>query len=255
MIKVVILGTGNSTGIPLIGCQCAVCMSEDKRDKRLRSSVFIETENTHILIDTSADFRYQMIKHKIRRLDAILYTHFHKDHIGGIDDLRAFNFIQKERMKMYANELTLKTIKKDYAYNFSENKAENTLDADLFLVDPQTPFSVKDVNIIPISVWHSDIEILGFRVGDFTYITDASKLEEKEIQKIVGSKVLVINALRKEKHHGHFTLNEAIDFAQKLKIPQTYFTHISHQMGLTKDVMKELPENISLAYDGLSIEV
>ncbi len=246
------LGTGTSTGIPMIGCNCDVCCSIDTFDKRLRSSILVSSATTAIVVDTTPDFRYQMLRTKTTKLDAVLFTHPHKDHLAGFDDIRAFNFFSQQSMKVYANSLTEEAIRRDYYYAFGDKKYPGVPDVDLITIDIN-PFMIGDIPVIPIEVMHHKMPVLGFRFGDFTYITDANKIEEIEKEKIRGSSVLVLNALRKEKHISHFTLDEAIELAQELSIPKVYFTHISHQLGKHSAINSELSENIQLAHDGLII--
>jgi phosphoribosyl 1,2-cyclic phosphate phosphodiesterase len=246
------LGTGTSTGIPMIGCSCDVCSSNDSKDKRLRSSILVSSPTTTFVVDTTPDFRYQMLRTKTTKLDAVLFTHPHKDHLAGLDDIRAFNFFSQQSMKVYANSLTEEAIRRDYYYAFGDKKYPGVPEVDLITID-NNPFMIGDIPIIPIEVMHHKMPVLGFRFGDFTYITDANKIEEIEKEKIRGSAVLVLNALRKEKHISHFTLDEAVEMAQELNIPKVYFTHISHQLGKHITINSELSDHIQLAYDGLSI--
>ncbi len=253
-LKIQFLGTGTSTGIPMIGCDCAVCVSDDLRDKRLRSSVLVQSPNTSIVIDTTPDFRYQMLRTQTKHLDAVIFTHPHKDHMAGLDDIRAFNFFSKKAMQIYANSLTEEAIRRDYYYAFSDSKYPGVPDLQLNTIH-STPFIIGDIPIIPIEVLHHKMPVLGFRMGNFTYITDANQIEDIELEKIKGSSVLVLNALRKEKHASHFTLQEALEIAVASQVPKVYFTHISHQMGKHAEVNCELPSHIQLAYDGLSLSL
>jgi phosphoribosyl 1,2-cyclic phosphate phosphodiesterase len=238
----------------MIACDCDVCRSVDPRDNRLRSSIMVESQTTRIVIDTGPDFRTQMLRTDTRHLDGILFTHPHKDHIAGLDDVRAFNFFSQKAMKLFANHLTEEALRRDYYYAFSENRYPGIPELDLHVVGTES-FSVGDLSVTPIEVWHLKMPVTGFRIGDFTYITDANRIEEEELEKIRGSRVIVVNALRKEKHISHFNLREAISLVQGLGIPQAYFTHISHQLGLHGSVSRELPEGIELAYDGLVISI
>lgn len=251
-LKIQFLGTGTSTGIPMIGCDCAVCNSTDSADHRLRSSVLVQSPTTTIVIDTTPDFRYQMLRTKTTHLDAVLFTHPHKDHLAGLDDIRAYNFFSKKAMHIYANALTEEAIRRDYYYAFSDTKYPGVPDLELITIDTE-PFTIGDILVTPIEVMHYKMPVLGFRIGGFTYITDANKIEAAELVKIKGSSVLVLNALRKEKHLSHFALQEAVDIALKSEVPQVLFTHISHQMGKHVDVNRELPSHIQLAYDGLTV--
>jgi len=252
-ITITFLGTGTSTGIPMIGCDCAVCRSTDKKDKRLRSSVMIESADTKIVVDTTPDFRYQMLRTQTRHVDAIIYTHPHKDHIAGLDDIRAFNYFSQKPMELYANYLTEEALRMDFYYAFAESKYPGVPEIKMNSID-NLPFTVGDVPVIPIEVWHLKMPVLGFRFGSFTYITDANRIEPDEKEKIRGSEVLVLNALRKERHISHFTLQEAVSLVRELNIPKAFFTHISHQLGRHEEINRELPDGIELAWDGLVLE-
>ncbi|MCR9084592.1 MAG: MBL fold metallo-hydrolase [Cyclobacteriaceae bacterium] len=248
------LGTGTSQGVPVIGCDCEVCRSVDFRDKRFRCSVHIETEGKSFVIDTGPDFRMQMLRADIHQLDAVIYTHEHKDHTAGLDDIRPFNFRQKKDMPVYGRSQVLNQIRQEYSYVFSEKKYPGVPQVLPIEID-QEPFEVEGISINPIPVMHHKLPVLGFRVGDFTYITDANYISEESKEKIKGSKILVLNALQKTPHLSHFTLEEAIEMAQMLGAEQTYFTHISHKLGLHREVESELPEGIHLAYDGLMLSL
>lgn len=248
------LGTGTSTGIPMIGCSCEVCLSNNFKDQRLRTSVLIQSAHTSLVIDTTPDFRYQMLRSKTTHLDAVLFTHQHKDHIAGLDDIRAFNFFSGNAMDIYANASTEEAIRRDFYYAFSDNRYPGTPELQMHTID-EAPFFIGDIPIQPIKVMHHRMPVLGFRLGDFTYITDANYIEQSELDKIKGSKVLVLNALRKEKHLSHFTLQEALNIAHLTEVPQVYFTHISHQLGMHDQINAELPSHVQLAYDGLLISL
>ena len=248
------LGTGTSSGVPMIGCSCDVCKSTDKKDKRLRSSILVSSDTTSIVVDTTPDFRYQMLRSNSCKLDAVLFTHSHKDHLAGLDDIRAFNYFSESSMPLYANSSTEEAIRRDFYYAFGDNKYPGVPDISIQNI-VTSPFEVGDIMVTPIEVMHHKMPVLGFRFKDFTYITDANFIEEQEKDKIRGSKVLVLNALRKEKHISHFTLGEAVQLAQELAVPEVYFTHISHQMGKHAIVNGELPDNIQLAYDGLTLSL
>ena len=252
--KITFLGTGTSSGVPMIGCNCAVCSSTDSKDNRLRSSILVNTDNFTFVIDTTPDFRYQMLRTKTNTLNAVVFTHAHKDHIAGLDDIRAYNYLMKAPMNVYASALTNDALKKDFYYAFAEIKYPGVPEIILHEID-ETPFTIGGLTIQPILVWHHKMPVYGYRFNDFTYITDANRIDEDQKEKIKGSKVLVLNALRREPHISHFTLQQAIDLAEELQIPQVYFTHISHQLGLHKEVEKELPNHIHLAYDGLVVEI
>lgn len=238
----------------MIGCSCEVCTSTDKKDKRLRSSIMVESEATSIVIDTTPDFRYQMLRANVKKLDAVLFTHPHKDHIAGLDDVRAFNFFQQKPMEIYANSLTEEGIKREFAYAFSDKKYPGLPNLNLNTID-ETPFMIGDIPVIPVLVWHLKMPVLGFRFGRFTYITDANRIDEEEKEKIKGSEVIVLNALRKEKHISHYTLDEAVAMVLELGVPKAYFTHISHQLGKHEEVNAGLPKGIELAWDGLEVLV
>ncbi|GGC47532.1 hydrolase [Parapedobacter defluvii] len=248
------LGTGTSQGIPVIACDCEVCRSPDIRDKRLRSSVLLQLGDKNIVIDTGPDFRYQMLREQVDHLDAILFTHSHKDHIAGLDDVRAFNRQQGKAIDIYATDEVHEALKREFYYAFSAKKYPGVPQLALHEID-STPFSLFSTEIIPIEVMHYMMPVLGFRVGDFTYITDAKTVSETEIRKIAGTKILVVNALQRDPHISHFTLDEAITFAQRIGAEHTYFTHISHRLGRHEEVQRELPNGISLAYDGLVLNM
>ncbi|HVX28765.1 MAG TPA: MBL fold metallo-hydrolase [Parafilimonas sp.] len=253
-LKITFLGTGTSTGIPMIACKCAVCTSTDKKNKRLRTSILVESSTTTIVIDTTPDFRYQMLRINNTRLDAVLFTHPHKDHIAGLDDVRAYNFFQDRAMDVYANSLTEEALKREFAYVFADKKYPGVPEINLFTID-ETPFIIGDIPVQPFTVWHHKMPVYGFKFKDFTYITDANRIDEPVKQLIKDSKILVVNALRNEQHVSHFTLNQAIELVHELKIPEAYFTHISHQLGLHNEVEKNLPQGIHLAYDGLTLNI
>jgi phosphoribosyl 1,2-cyclic phosphate phosphodiesterase len=252
-LEVIVLGTGTSQGIPQIGCKCEVCCSSDKKDKRLRTSILIKVSDRNILIDAGPDFRQQMLNESIDKVDAIIFTHEHRDHIGGLDDVRTFNFMTKEPMDIYAEQRVQAALRKDFSYIFTANYPGiprlnlNTITEEAFFI--------ANIKIQPIRVMHYNLPILGFRINDFTYITDANFMEEEEKLKILGSKVVFINALRKEKHISHYSLEEAIEVINQVSPRETYFTHLSHHMGLHEDVTNELPANMKIAYDGLRILV
>lgn len=238
----------------MIGCDCAVCTSNDKKDKRLRSSILVQSEKTTLVVDTGPDFRYQMLRQNVKHLDAVLFTHPHKDHLAGLDDIRAFNYFSRKPIDIYADALTEQAVRRDFYYAFSETKYQGIPELNMHTIGGD-PFVVGDIPVIPILVWHLKMPVTAYRFGPFTYVTDANRIEDAELEKIKGSDTLVLNALRREKHIAHFTIDEAIELAQKLNIPQTYFTHISHQLGLHTEVEKSLPEKINLSYDGLEIRL
>ena len=253
-LRITFLGTGTSGGVPMIACDCAVCSSENGKDKRLRSSILVESERTSLVVDTTPDFRTQMLREKVKKLDAVIFTHPHKDHIAGLDDIKAFNYFQKKAVEVYANKLTEEALRREFYYIFADHKYPGVPQINLNTITDD-PFVVGDIPIIPILVYHLNMPVLGFRFGNFTYITDANRISDEEKEKIKGSDVLVVNALRKKEHISHFTLQEAIDLAGDLQIPQAYLTHISHQLGLHDEINAEIPPNIQLAYDGLQINI
>lgn len=253
-LTITFLGTGTSSGVPMIACDCHVCTSADTRDKRLRSSIMVQSAQTTIVVDTTPDFRYQMLRENVKQLDAVLFTHPHKDHIAGLDDVRAFNYFQEQAMEVFANSMTIDALMREFAYAFADKKYPGVPNIALNTIGLE-PFSIGNISITPVEVWHLKMPVFGFRFGDFTYITDANRIDESEKEKIRGSQVLVVNALRKEKHISHYSLDEAIALVQELQIPQAYFTHISHQLGRHKEMEKHLPQGIHLAYDGLKLTV
>lgn len=238
----------------MIGCDCAVCTSPDKRDDRLRSSIKVSSAQTTLVVDTTPDFRYQMLRTETKHLDAVIFTHPHRDHIAGLDDIRAFNFFMNKPMEIYANALTEEALRRDFYYAFTEHKYPGVPEMNLNKI-AEEPFIVGDIPVTPIEVWHMKMPVLGFRFGNFTYITDANRLEEHSKDLIRGSEVLILNALRKEPHISHFTLDEAVALVKELEVPKAYFTHISHQLGLHEEINQELPEGIELAYDGMEIVI
>ncbi|MEQ9403669.1 MAG: MBL fold metallo-hydrolase [Cyclobacteriaceae bacterium] len=253
-MKVTFLGTGTSQGVPVIACKCEVCKSIDYRDKRLRSSVIIQVEDLSIVVDTGPDFRQQMLRERVDRVDAVLFTHAHKDHTAGMDDIRSFNFLQKEEIPIYGQAETLDQIKDEFAYVFSASKYPGIPQIGLNVIENK-PFNVQNLKVMPIEVMHHKMIVFGFRIGDFTYITDANHIHVREKEKIKGSKILVLNALQRTHHISHFTLDEAIELIQELNPEKAYLTHISHKLGLHAEVSRELPENIHLAHDGLILKI
>jgi len=254
MMKITFLGTGTSQGVPVIACNCKVCRSNDLRDKRLRSSIAVEKDGLRIVVDCGPDFRQQMLRENICSIDAILVTHGHKDHLGGLDDVRAFNYINRRPAQVYATGKVQRIIKSEFAYAFEKNPYPGVPEIVLHHLTNK-PFFINGQKIIPIRALHynNDQYVFGFRIDDFTYITDAVAISEKEKEKIRGSKIIVLNALRKEKHYSHFSLGEALSLMEELKPQQGYLTHISHQMGTYESVSPELPDFVKLAYDGLTL--
>ncbi len=253
-MKVTFLGTGTSQGIPVIACDCEVCRSIDHQDKRLRTAVHVQTDDSSIIIDTGPDFRQQVLRERIRSLDAVLYTHEHKDHTAGLDDIRGFNFALKKDIPLFGRERVLNQLKKEFAYVFQSKPYPGVPRVVVNEING-SPFSINETSIIPIEVMHLKLPVYGFRIGDFTYITDANFIAEEEMQKIRGSRILVLNALQQDPHISHFNLEDALKMVQKLNPEKAFFTHISHKMGTHRDVSDILPDNVELAYDGLQIEL
>lgn len=254
-MKVTFLGTGTSQGVPVIACDCVVCTSEDTHDNRLRVSILIEHEGKVIVIDCGPDFRYQMLRARVKHLDAIIFTHEHKDHVAGLDDIRAFNYKQQSEINVYAHKRVQEALKREFSYIFSINKYPGLPRLDLYDIEDNKPFMVSDIEVIPVSVMHFQLPVFGYRIGNFTYITDAKTISEEEKQKIKGSEILVINALQKEKHISHLTYDEALDLAREIGAKKTYLTHVSHRLGTHKEISAELPDGIYLAYDGLELNL
>ena len=250
-MKIIFLGTGTSQGVPVIACDCETCRSGDIHDKRLRTSILIEKDETTLVIDAGPDFRQQMLRENVKRLDAIILTHEHKDHIGGMDDVRAFNYKSQDAIDIYAEDRVQKAIKKEYSYVFAEYQYPGIPKMRLNQIT-DFGFSVKGIALIPLRVFHYRLPVYGFRIGNFAYITDANYVPEETKEKLFGIKYLVINALRKEKHISHFSLREAADLIREISPRKAFITHISHQMGLHEEVSETLPPGIILAYDGLS---
>ena len=258
-MKLTFLGTGTSQGVPVIGCRCAVCMSDDRRDRRLRTSAMVETRGVRLVIDAGPDFRYQMLRTGVRHIDAILLTHEHKDHIGGLDDVRAFNFVDYPtiyRIDVFGTRQTLKCVRKDFDYAFSVDKYRGVPEIELREIDPAVPFCVKDKEVIPVSGHHSPrFEVTGFRFGELAYLTDFKTIAPAEERKLYGVEVLVVNALRPQPHDSHFSLDEALALIRRVAPRRAYLTHMSHEMGLYAERSALLPEGVYLAYDGLEINV
>ncbi len=251
-MKITFLGTGTSQGVPVIACDCNTCQSTDQHDKRLRTSILLEKDASTLLFDAGPDFRQQMLREKVTKLDAILLTHEHKDHIAGLDDVRAFNYRSQDAIDIYAEERVQLALQREYSYVFSEYQYPGIPKMRLNTIEEHS-FTVKGIQITPIRVFHYRLPVYGFRIGNFAYITDANYIPEESKEKLYGVKFLVINALRREKHISHFSLREAIDFIREISPKKAYITHVSHQMGLYSDISKELPPNIMIAYDGLTL--
>lgn len=255
-LKITFLGTGTSQGVPVIACDCEVCLSDDIKDNRLRSSILIETLGKTLVVDTGPDFRQQMLRSGVQNLDAVLYTHKHKDHTAGLDDVRAFNFKHKTPMELFLNEDVENTLKQEFSYVFSGANYPGIPKVNLNTLSSEKPqVNVLGVDVQLINMLHYKLPVFGFRVGDFAYCTDVNYIAQEEKEKLKGLKVLVITALRKEKHISHFSLQESLDLIEELKPEQAYLTHISHLLGKHEQVSKELPSNVSLAYDQLEIEL
>jgi phosphoribosyl 1,2-cyclic phosphate phosphodiesterase len=253
-LKVVFLGTGTSQGIPVIACDCEVCQSSDPKDKRLRCSVLISVNDWNMVIDTGPDFRQQMLAAKVKTLDGVLFTHEHKDHISGMDDIRAFNFSAEKPMDIFASKLVEIGLRREFHYVFGNNDYPGIPQIKLNIIEDE-PFEVIGETVIPINVMHYKLPVKAFRIRNFAYVTDANFIEESELLKLKGVTHLVINALRKTPHISHFSLDEALQIIDKIGPKKAYLTHISHLMGLHAEVTKELPENVVIAYDGLAIEI
>lgn len=238
----------------MIACDCQVCRSPDKKDKRLRSSILVQSATTTLVVDTGPDFRYQMLRAQVKNLDAVLFTHPHKDHLAGLDDVRAFNYLLQRPIDVYADSLTEEAVRRDFYYAFTDTKYPGIPELNMHTINME-PFVVGDIPVVPVQVWHLRMPVLGFRFGDFTYITDANRIDAAEREKIKGSQVMVLNALRREKHISHFTLDEAVEVVREIGIPTAYLTHISHQLGLHAEVEASLPSGIHLAYDGLQLQL
>lgn len=258
-MKLTFLGTGTSQGVPVIGCRCAVCTSGDRRDRRLRTSAMVETRGVRLVIDAGPDFRWQMLRTGVRRIDAILLTHEHKDHIGGIDDVRAFNYVDYptiHRIDLYGTARTLAAVRKDYDYAFDRHKYRGVPEIELCEIDPERPFRIGGAEIVPVAGHHSPrFEVTGFRIGKLAYLTDFKTIGPAQVAKLLGVEVLVVNALRREPHDSHFSLDEALALIAQVKPQAAYLTHMSHEMGLYAAVEPSLPAGVHLAYDGLEVTI
>ncbi len=253
-MQITFLGSGTSQGVPVITCTCETCLSDDSRDKRLRSSILVEISDFVFVIDTGPDFRQQMLRENVKRLDAVIFTHEHKDHIAGLDDIRAYNFMQHCAMDVYARASVNRIIKKEFNYAFCKEKypgIPQIVQHDI----TNHAFKIKDVEILPIEARHYMLKIFGYRIGNFAYLTDASDITPKEKKKLKGLEVLVVNALRCKAHYSHYNLEQALNLISEVKPEKAYLTHISHLMGKHKDIEKLLPDHVHFAYDGLKINV
>lgn len=253
-LSITFLGTGTSTGVPVISCDCEVCKSTNPHDKRLRASLHIQSENTSIVIDCGPDFRMQMIDAGISEIDAILLTHEHRDHIGGLDDVRAYNYILNKPIDIYCTQRVYSAIQSEFSYIFTATRFFGAPQLQFHIIKDRT-FNINGLNFLPIEAIHGQIPVMGYRINNFAYLTDVSRIEPKELKKLEGVEVLVINALRNSRHTSHLSLPEAVEIIEKLKCKQGYITHISHFLGKKVDVELKLPENIKLAYDGLNFMV
>lgn len=255
-VTITILGSGTSQGVPVIACNCKVCTSISFKDKRLRCAVLINYNNENYVIDSGPDFRQQMLREKVETLSGVLFTHEHKDHLAGLDDVRAFNYIEKRDMQVYCTERVEEALRREFHYVFDGNGYPGIPKVNLNRIDKNRQISLSNgLNITPIEVMHYKLPVMGFRMGDFTYITDAKTVSEEERVKIKGCKVLIVNALRKEEHISHFNLEEALAFITEMKPEKAYLTHISHLFGKHEDIEMDLPSNVFVAYDGLKIEI
>ena len=252
-MKITLLGTGTSQGVPVIGCSCNVCTSENKKDKRLRSSILIEDNGTTVVIDTGPDFRYQMLRAGVKNLDGVILTHEHWDHTAGLDDIRPFNKIRKKPVEVYAEERVIKRIEQDLDYAFRENKYPGVPSINMNEIDDTAPFIIGDLIFTPLRVMHHRLPVLGFRIKDFAYITDAGFIPDETYTKLEGIKVIVIDALRIQPHISHFNMEEAVNVIYRTGAEKGYFTHMSHQIGRHEDLLKKLPGNIEPGYDGMII--
>ena len=251
-LKITFLGTGTSIGVPVITCDCPVCRSPDEHDKRLRTSVMIEVNGFNFVIDCGPDFRIQMLRENVSNLDAVIFTHEHRDHIAGLDDIRAFNYVLNKKIDIYGTRQVMEAIQIEFPYIFSTARYFGAPQLTIHHINDAV-FSIKDVEFIPIKALHEKLPVTGYRIGDFTYITDASYISEKELEKVKGSKVIVLNALRNSKHTSHFSVGEAVDILTKLQPEAAFLTHLSHFVGLHDEVNSKLPDFIRLAYDGLTL--
>ena len=253
-MKITVLGSGTSQGVPVIACHCEVCRSADSRDKRLRCAILVEDGDTSLLVDAGPDFRQQMLLYRVTNLDAVLLTHEHADHIFGLDDIRSFNWVRKAPMDIYCEKRVAENLKTIFNYAFAENRYPGTPQMELLHIDGE-PFRVKGIEVVPIRLYHHKLPVYGFRFGKFAYLTDFNRIEAEELVKLKGVEVLIICALRKSIHISHLNLSEALQLIGKIGPKRTYLTHMSHEMGFHAELAKELPDGVEPAYDGLVIEV
>ena len=251
--RLTFLGTGTSQGVPMIGCGCEVCKSQDPRDKRLRASVLVEHEGLRVLVDAGPDFRYQMLRAGVSSLDAILLTHNHKDHTGGLDDIRAFNYHEKRATQIYCEKYVEESLRKEYSYAFEEIKYPGAPEWDVHIID-ENPFTIKGEEITPIRGRHFKLPVLGYRFGNIAYCTDMNHIPEEEYSKLQGLDHFIINCVRRGRHISHYSLEQAIEVAEKVGAKHSWLTHLSHQLPCHEELTKELPEGILPAFDGLVIE-
>ncbi len=251
-MRITVLGTGTSQGVPVITCKCEVCLSSNPKDNRLRSSVMIEVDNINLVIDTGPDFRQQMLRERVEKVDAFLFTHHHKDHVAGMDDIRAFNYRWKKDMQLYCTKATEEALKKEFPYVFTEVKYPGVPEVRINIIKNE-PFKIQDTTIIPIEAQHYIMPVLGFRIKGFVYLTDVSEIKETEKEKMKGADLIILDALRKEPHISHLNLDQALVLLEELNPKQALLIHISHYMGLSDKVNKELPSHINLAYDRQTI--
>lgn len=251
-MKVTFLGTGTSQGVPVIACRCHVCTSTDEHDKRLRTSILVEDDDTTVVIDSGPDFRQQLLRADVLKLDGLIFTHEHKDHIAGMDDIRAFNYVNQKAVDIYATKDVQKALKREFHYAFEDFKYPGVPELNLHTITSER-FKVGTIEFIPVPVMHYRLEVFGYRIGDFSYVTDAKSISDESMDLLRNSKVLVINALRREQHVSHFTLEEALEVIEELKPGKAYLIHLSHQMGRHAELAAELPVNVECAYDGLEL--
>jgi len=254
-MKVTFLGTGTSQGVPVIACDCDICSSTDPKDKRLRSSVLINNGETNIVIDSGPDFRQQMLRENVKTLEAILFTHEHKDHVAGLDDVRSYNYLQRKPMDIYAEKRVQEALRREFAYVFASYKYPGIPELKLHTIAPDQHLSINNISVLPIRVMHYKLPILGFKIGNFVYITDANFIEEAVIEQIKNSKVLVINALREKEHVSHYNFEGALEVIKKVQPEKAFLTHISHKFYKQVEIEKKLPPNVYVAYDGLKITI